>query len=322
LSKGEVHGVTLSEEIAMSDEESTKMRGLAGMALAGPVALAAALAGAGTDEAYRAEVLKWRETREANLKKEGGWLSVTGLFWLKEGQNSFGSAPDNDIVLPEGPSPARAGTFDLRGQEVKVALLPGVAATVDGETAGERELLPDTTGTPDVLALCRLRMHVLRRGERFAIRLKDPESAARRNFTGLAWFDVQEAARVRALFVPYDEPKMIRVPNIVGQSSDMPSPGYCVFPWEGKEVRLEGVFEEADAKELFFIFRDSTSGKETYPAGRFLYSALPQEGEVTLDFNKAYNPPCAFTAFATCPLPPPQNWMPVAMAAGEKTYGH
>ncbi len=306
----------------MSDEESTKMRGLAGMGLAGPVALAAALAGAGADDGYRAEVLKWRETREANLRKEGGWLSVTGLFWLKEGRNSFGSAPDNDIVLPEGPSPARAGAFDLRGPKVRVVLLPGVAATVDGEVAGDRELRPDTTGTPDVLALGRLRMHVLRRGERFGIRLKDPESAARRNFTGLAWFDVQETARVRARFVPYEKPKMIRVPNILGQSSDMPSPGYCSFPWGGKEIRLEGVLEEPDATELFFIFRDSTSGKETYPAGRFLYSALPKEGEVTLDFNKAYNPPCAFTAFATCPLPPPQNWMPVAMAAGEKTYGH
>jgi hypothetical protein len=308
--------------MAMSDEESTKKRGAVAMALAGPVALAAALAGAGPEDAYRAEILKWRETREANLKKEGGWLSVTGLFWLKEGPNTFGAAADNDFVLPEGASPAQAGSFELRGEMVLVGLRPGVDATVDGQPAAGRELRPDTTGTPDVLALGRLRMHVLRRGERFAIRLKDPESAARKNFTGLAWFEVQEAARVRARFVPYEKPKMIRVPNILGQSSDMPSPGFCSFPWGGKEIRLEGVFEEADATELFFIFRDSTSGKETYPAGRFLYSALPRDGEVTLDFNKAYNPPCAFTAFATCPLPPPQNWMPVAMAAGEKTYGH
>ena len=302
--------------------ESMNERATVRVALPGVLALAAALAGAGPEDAYRAEILKWRETREENLKKEGGWLSVSGLFWLKEGRNTFGASPGNDIVLPEGSSPGRAGSFDLRDGKVVIALDPGAPATVEGKPAGGRELLPDSSGTPDVLRLGRLSLHVIRRGERLAIRLKDPESAARKGFTGLSWFDVSPAARVRARFVPYQKPKPMRVPNVLGQSSDMPSPGYCLFQWDGREVRLEGVFEEEDAKELFFIFRDETSGKETYPAGRFLYSELPKDGEVTLDFNQAYNPPCAFTAFATCPLPPPQNWMPVAVAAGEKRYGH
>jgi hypothetical protein len=297
-------------------------RSTVGVALWGVLTLGPTLAGAGPEDTYRDGILKWRHAREESLKKEGGWLSVAGLFWLKEGKNTFGAGPANDIVLPEGASPDHAGWFELRGEKVVVTLDPGVEARVDGQGAGGRELRPDSAGTPDVLKLGRLSLHVIRRGERFAIRLKDPESPARKSFTGLSWFDVSKAARIRARFVAYEKPKLIRVPNILGQSSEMPSPGYCSFQWDGREVRLEGVFEEEDAKELFFIFRDQTSGKETYPSGRFLYSELPKDREVTLDFNKAYNPPCAFTPFATCPLPPLQNWMPVAIAAGEKRYGH
>jgi uncharacterized protein len=298
-------------------------RAIVGAVLGGGLALAPGRGWTGPGDAYEAQIQTWRAAREASLKKEGGWLSVAGLFWLKEGQNHFGAGADNDVVLPEGSAPAHAGSFDLRGGKTVLRLDAKVAATVTGQAvAAERELSPDSAGSPDVVQLGRLSLHVIERGHRLAIRLKDPESAARKSFTRLSWFDVVPAARVRARFVPYDKPKTIRVPNILGQSEDMPSPGYCSFPWGGKEVRLEGVFEEADAKELFFIFRDQTSGKETYPAGRFLYSELPKDGEVTLDFNKAYNPPCAFTAFATCPLPPPQNWMPVAVAAGEKRYGH
>jgi uncharacterized protein len=280
------------------------------------------LVAAGPGESYRAEILKWREAREEGLKAEGGWLSVAGLFWLKEGRSTFGTAVDNDIVLPAGAAPPHAGSFVLSGDKVAVALLPGVSASVAADNADGRRLRSDASGTPDVMTLGRLSLYMIRRGERLGVRLKDPQSAARKSFTRLSWFEVSESARVRARFVPYDAPRAIRVPNILGQSEDMPSPGYCAFEWGGREVRLSGVFEEDGAQELFFIFRDQTSGKETYPAGRFLYSALPKDGEVILDFNKAYNPPCAFTAFATCPLPPPQNWLPVAVAAGEKRYAH
>jgi uncharacterized protein (DUF1684 family) len=290
--------------------------------LAGSLVLVGSSGLAGPGDSYRDEILKWRLAREEGLKKEGGWLSVAGLFWLNEGQNAFGTAAENDIVLPAGTAALRAGSFDLRSGKVVVSLLPGVAARVGGQSADGRELRSDATGEPDVVTLGRLSLYVISRGARLAIRLKDPESAARKSFTRLSWFEVAERARVRARFVPFDPPKSIRVPNILGQSEDMPSPGYCAFEWGGREVRLSGVLEEEGAQELFFIFRDETSGKETYPAGRFLYSELPKDGEVVLDFNKAYNPPCAFTAFATCPLPPPENWLPVAVAAGEKRYAH
>jgi uncharacterized protein (DUF1684 family) len=143
-----------------------------------------------------------------------------------------------------------------------------------------------------------------------------------KEFTGLRWFPVQEDYRVEGRFVPYTSAKTIAVPNILGQVEEMPSPGYVAFTIGGREVRLDPVLEEPGASELFFIFRDQTTGKETYPAGRFLYAAMPKDGRVTLDFNKAYSPPCAFTPFATCPLPPKQNRLPVRIEAGEMHSGH
>jgi uncharacterized protein (DUF1684 family) len=280
-----------------------------------PVPLAA------QDPAHAAEVAKWRAQREERLKADGGWLTVTGLFWLHEGANPFGSAPTNEITLPAS-APGRAGVFELRQSKVTVRLQPGVAATVGGQpVAGPRPLADDAGGSPDVLALGRTTMHVIQRGGRFGIRLKDLDSAARRGFKGLTWYPVDPAYRVTAKFVPYAPPRPIAVPNVLGEIEEMRSPGYAVFTLGGKEVKLEPVLESADARELFFIFRDQTSGKETYPGGRFLYSALPQNGTVVLDFNKAYNPPCAFTRYATCPLPPKGNRLEARVDAGEKDYG-
>lgn len=273
------------------------------------------------DASYPAEVARWRTQREERLKADGGWLTVTGLFWLHEGANPFGSAPTNEITLPAG-TPGRAGVFELRQSKVSVRLQPGVAASVGGQpVTGIRPLADDGGGSPDVLTLGRTTMHVIERGGRFAIRLKDLDSAARRRFKGLTWYPVDASYRVTARFVPYAPPRPISVPNILGEIEEMRSPGYAVFTLGGKEVKLEPVLESADARELFFIFRDLTSGKETYPGGRFLYSALPQEGTVVLDFNKAYNPPCAFTRYATCPLPPKGNRLDARVDAGEKTYG-
>jgi hypothetical protein len=180
---------------------------------------------------------------------------------------------------------------------------------------------PDVAGAPDVLEMGTLSMNVIKRGDKYGIRLKDKNSAVRRGFLGLKWFDVKEDYRVEARFVSYPQPKPVKVPNVLGQSESMPSPGYAEFTLNGKAVKLDGVMEDPQAEQLFFILRDQTSGKETYGAGRFLYADLPKGGKVVLDFNKAYNPPCAFTPFATCPLPPPQNWMPVRVEAGEMAYG-
>jgi uncharacterized protein (DUF1684 family) len=286
------------------------------------VALVLSLAPLSAQEAgYRSDVERWRAQREERLKADGGWLTVTGLFWLKEGVNAFGSAPANDIVLPAG-IPGRAGVFELRQGKVTVRLQPSVTAAVGGQPFVSREMKTDRGGTPDVLTIARLSMHVIERGQRFGVRLKDLDSAARRDFSGLTWFPVDESYRVTARFVPYAPPRPLAVPNILGEIEEMRSPGYAVFTLQGTEVRLEPVLETAGATELFFIFRDSTAGKETYPAGRFLYSSLPRDGTVVLDFNKAYNPPCAFTHFATCPLPPKGNKLELRIAAGEKDYGH
>jgi len=253
---------------------------------------------------YPSEIADWRRQREANLRRDGGWLTVTGLFWLREGANPFGTNRGNEIVLPAGA--AEAGVFELR--DGKVRALTG---------AGARQIRPDTD---DFVAAGRLRLYVIQRGDRYGIRMKDPESALLRDFHGLEYFPAREQYRVTARFVA--EPQKVPIANIVGQTELDDSPGYVVFQLRGRDFRLRPVLEEPDAKELFFIFRDQTAGKETYPAGRFLYTDLPKNGTVILDFNKAYNPPCAFTPYATCPLPPKENRIPARIEAGEKKYGH
>jgi uncharacterized protein (DUF1684 family) len=294
------------------------------MTLWAVAAVAVALAGAGPDGApqapspYRAEIEAWRGQREARLKAEGGWLSLAGLFWLEEGENTFGSGAGNKIVLPPGSAPDSAGVFELRGGQASVRLEPGVSATVAGRPSASGPLRSDASGSPDVLSLGRLSLHVIERSGRMGIRVKDPESPVRRSFKGLQWFPVKESWRVEARFVPHDKPRTLELADVTGSVQKMTAPGYVVFRHGGQELRLQPVLEEADAKELFFIFRDRTSGRETYGAGRYLYTELPREGKVTLDFNKAYSPPCAFTRFATCPLPPRQNRLPVRVEAGEK----
>jgi uncharacterized protein (DUF1684 family) len=272
---------------------------------------------------YRGEIEEWRQQREARLKAEDGWLAVAGLFWLDEGVNHFGSGPGNSIALPVGAAPPVAGTFELRQGKVSVRVEPGVSVAAAGKPVTAMELRSDDPGPPDVLKLGRLTLQVIARGGRYGIRMKDPESEPRRSFSGLRWFPVRGDMRVEARFVPWPSPRTISIPNVLGQVNDLPSPGYAEFTLAGRRLRLEPVIEEPGAQELFFIFRDQTAGKETYPAGRFLYAPMPQDGAVVLDFNKAYSPPCAFTAYATCPLPPPQNRLPIRIEAGEKNpHGH
>jgi hypothetical protein len=266
-------------------------------ALAGMALLAAT--------AYQTEIAQWRRQREESLKREGGWLSVAGLFWLHEGANTFGKDPGNEIVLPHGD--AKAGIFELHLGKV----------TVKMSECAARELWPDSL---DAVKVGRLSLFVIKRSNKYGIRLKDPESEYRRKFHGIESYPAQEEYRVTANWVA--EPRKIPILNVLGQTESMDSPGYAVFKLHGQEYRLRPYLEEADAKELFYVFRDQTSTRETYGAGRFLYSAMPAGGHVVLDFNKAYNPPCAFTPYATCPLPPPENRLAVRIEAGEKKYGH
>jgi len=272
------------------------------------------------NNAYVQEIQKWRDSYEANLKQDDGWLTLSGLFWLKEGGNTFGTGVANGIVLPEGSAPDVAGSFIFRYGSTRLSVKPGAPVLLNGAPVlTEMPLKPDSVGRPDRITVGRLSMIVIKRGNRYGVRLWDHGSPARRDFLGTQWFPVDEAYRVTARFDSYPQPKMIAILNILGDTEPSPSPGYAVFGIAGQRCRLEPVLED---NQLFFIFKDRTSSKQTYPAGRFLYSALPKDGKVVLDFNKATNPPCAFTAYATCPLPPKQNYLPVAIDAGELNYGH
>ena len=224
---------------------------------------------------YRAQIEKWRLQREENLKAENGWLTIAGLFWLKEGRSTMGTAAGNDFVLPPGSAPEKVGTFDFHGGKTVFQAVPGVAVTVNGKPAATASLAADSAGSPDVLGVRNLSMFVIQRGSRFGVRLKDKDSEARRRFAGTQWFPVAEEYRVTAKFVPYSPPKKIAVPNILGDVEQEDSPGHVEFRLKGRQFRLDPV-SEGDV--LFFIFKDLTAGKETYPSGRFLYSDLPQNG--------------------------------------------
>lgn len=263
--------------------------------------LAAVLPAAG---GWREDLADWRRKRESDLRSERGWLALAGLVWLREGANTFGSAPDVAIVVPDPAVAARAGVVELRDGRI--------FARTDGQS---RELRPDSA---DVFPAGRVELAAIRRGERYGIRLRDPESPLRREFKGLRWFPAVASYRVPARFVA--EARKVPILNVLGQTEQRESPGYVEFALDGRSLRLRPVLESPDARELFFIFRDRTSGKETYGAGRFLYTELPRDGYVLLDFNRAYNPPCAYSPFTTCPLPPKENRLPVRIAAGEQAY--
>ncbi len=266
---------------------------------------------------YRAAIERWRQQREADLRAEDGWLSVTGLFWLEPGENLVGSGAGCRVLLPPGAAPERAGVIVLDGDRALWRAAEGLEGLINGRRVASAELRSDAAGAADVLSLGRLKLLLLKRGERYAIRLKDPESTFRRNFTGLRWYPVSEQWRVRARWLANPGPRKLVVETVIGVPETMESAGVAEFEREGRTYRLEAV---RSGGRLFFIFRDATSGKSTYAAGRFLYADPPREGAVLLDFNKAYNPPCAFTPYATCPLPPPQNRLSLAITAGEMTY--
>jgi uncharacterized protein (DUF1684 family) len=268
---------------------------------------------------YRAEIEKWRHQREEALMAEDGWLTVAGLFWLKEGENTVGSKRRNNFLLPKASAPERVGVFEFHHGVTTFQAAAGVPVTVNDRPTTRATLKPDSSGSPDLLRVRGLTMFVIQRGDRFGIRLKDKDSERRRDFTGTRWFPVKEEYRVAAKYVPYDPPKKISIPDILGGVEEETSPGYVEFTLRGQHYRLDPVSE---GDELFFIFKDQTAGKETYPSERFLYTSLPKNGEVTLDFNRAVNPPCAFTPYATCPLPPKRNHLPVRIEAGELRYGH
>jgi hypothetical protein len=288
--------------------------------LSGAIALLSATPLAAPAQAsHEAEAAKWRQEKEADLKREDGWLSLVGLFWLKDGPNSVGAARENDVVLPYGLAPTRAGEIYLKDGKATLTLQSGVTATVNNQPICSVELTTDDQHPSPVVSLGTVRMTLIKREDRFGIRLRDSNSLTRVQFTGLKWFPFTEAFRVNAKLERFENPRDVDVPNVLGGAYKMKSPGLLVFQLNGQTFSLMPVIED---DQLFIIFRDRTSGKSTYGGGRFLYADLPgADGTVVLDFNKSYNPPCAFTSFATCPLPPSQNRLGIAIEAGEKAYG-
>ncbi len=267
-----------------------------------------------------AERAKWHEGRIKRLQSEEGWLTLVGLHWLTEGENLIGTDPGAKVRFPEGLGPAKAGTLVLEGGKVRLKAEAGSPLTVNGAPAGDMPLRMDVDGKPDVMGLAGRSFYVIRRGEKVGVRVKDPQSPVRTGFKGIDLYPYDPAYRVVATWEPFPEPREVKVPTVIGISETYKAYGRVHFKLKGKTVTLEPV-DEGDGR-LYFIFRDATSGKGTYPAGRFLYADAPKDGKVVIDFNLAYNPPCAFTRFATCPLPTPANVLKVAVKAGEKDFGH
>jgi uncharacterized protein len=269
---------------------------------------------------YAQLIEKWRSEQEANLKKETGWLTVAGLFWLKEGTNTVGAGDDFDVRLTDNFKQGKFGEIDFKNGVATLKVEKGVEAMVDGKSVSTIDLVSDEKGKPTEIRTGTQTFFLIKREDRFGIRLRDSNSEARRNFKGRHWFPIDESSKVTARLEAWPEPKEIMIPNVLGGNFKMKSPGLLKFTMKGKEYSLQPVTE--DDKSLFIIFGDGTNRDETYKAGRFLYADMPVNGETVLDFNKAYNPPCAFTPFATCPLPPPQNKIEVEIKAGEKRYDH
>lgn len=262
----------------------------------------------------------WQKQRVARLLAEDGWLTLIGLDWLQSGDNSFGSAADNAVIIKGGTMPDHAGILTLDHQRVHVHLPAGSPLTVDGRLQTEADLTDDLAEQATVLRAGSVSMHVIRRGDRVGIRSKDTASPARTHFAGLEWFPGDPQFRVDAVLVPYPPGKKLTIINILGMSEDDPSPGALVFDLQGKTYHVDPVQEDG-SQTLFLMIADKTSGKQTYGAGRYIQVQRAAEaGHWTIDFNQAYNPPCAFTTFATCPLPPPGNRLPLFITAGEKAY--
>ena len=271
---------------------------------------------------HRSEIQKWQNDRLASLTKEDGWLTLVGLFWLGPGENKIGSDPENAVVLPKDKAPAVAGSLSVEEGQVLLTMRPGVDIVADNKSVTAPLQLRDDTDDngPTILRLGSLLINVIKRGDRVGVRVKDTESQTRREFKGLEYYPIDPKWRIEARFEPYQPAKAIPITNVLGMTDNEASPGALSFEVDGKTYRVDPILEKGET-DLFVMIADQTTGKETYGAGRYLYVSPPDAtGKVVIDFNKTYSPPCAFTNFATCPLPPRQNHLLLRIDAGEKKY--
>jgi uncharacterized protein len=269
---------------------------------------------------YKSEIDSWHGKRIVDLKSETGWLNLAGLFWLKEGINTFGSDPSNDLIFPEDKIPPRAGFFLVKQGVVQINVMAGVAVMNDSMIVKEEIIFHPDSINSQILTHGDLQWFVIKRDDQVGIRLRDLKSKGVQDFLGIERYEVDPAWRVEANLVVPVKQKKISITNVLGQTTDLISPGTLTFELHGQTYTLDAL--EGGKDELFVIFGDPTNELETYPSGRYLYVKIPDaQGKWLVDFNQSINPPCAFTPFATCPLPPAQNILPIAIKAGEKNYG-
>lgn len=267
---------------------------------------------------YINEIQQWDQKRASRLKEETGWLNLVGLFWLKDGNNNFGSAKDNDLIFPSGPE--HIGSFILKDSVVTAKINPGTEVLYNGNPVTEIIMKDDYSDNTTALQSGSLRWNVIKRTEGYAIRLRDLNAPLLNEFKGIERFPINEDWKITAKFEKYDPPKKLLIPDVFGTVGEENSPGAVVFQVDGKTYKLDAL--DAGGNRIWFIFADETSGEETYGAGRYLYTDKPDSnGNVILDFNTAYNPPCVFTKFATCPFPPKDNFLKLRITAGEKVWG-
>ncbi|MGI9201692.1 MAG: DUF1684 domain-containing protein [Woeseiaceae bacterium] len=267
-------------------------------------------------ERYESDLLEWRAERLENLRGPTGYLNLAGLFWLDDGVTSIGSGANNEIVFP-ATAAEHIGELQVSADGVELQVVDGVAVVSEGKPVTSLLLADDTTDAPVTVSHESLAWTIIKRDERFALRLRDFENPAIAAFPPIDYFPIDLNMRVAATFKAYETPKTVAVATVIeGLGWNPESPGVVEFELQGESMQLEAY---ASGDSLFFVFGDRSSGRETYPAGRFLYADAVDHGEMTwLDFNRAYNPPCAFNDFSTCPVASPQNRLPVVVAAGEK----
>jgi len=283
------------------------------LAVVAPLAVATGLTAQPYDTAALA---KFRADRETTLKGDNSWLTVAGLRFLNQGENRIGSDPTNDIVLDYQSVPRHAGVITMNGTAVRIRAAEGQTLTINGKPVTESELHGafDDQKSNDTVSFGPVSFFVHYSGPRLALRVRDQQSALRTNFRGLRWYPPNPAFRVVGAFKPYPETKIVQIPNILGDLEPFNAVGAVTFALGGTEHTVEAW---RSGERLWFVFRDRTSGRETYPSARFLYTAAPVDGRVVMDFNYAQNPPCAYNPFTTCPLPPQQNRLSIAIEAGE-----
>jgi uncharacterized protein (DUF1684 family) len=272
-----------------------------------------------SDDAYLKEINKWKEKRLTNLKSENGWLNLAGLFWLEEGVNTIGSDSSNSIIFPDK-APPRLGEYILENRQVSFIPEPGTEILLNGKPIKGLEVITDRSGKPTLLETGSLAWFIIERGDQFGIRLRDYEHPAINELTHIETFPADPAWKIEAKFEAYEEPRELLIPTVIGTVEKNMCPGILHFTVNGVQQKFYPV---TAGRRLFVIFADETSALETYGGGRFLYLDKPdRRGLVTIDFNKAFNPPCAFTQYATCPLPPRENFLTVRILAGEKGVDH